>query len=160
MGKHTAELHWERAGAVFSDQRYSRAHTWRFDGGTVVPASSSPAVVPLPLSVEAAVDPEEAFVASLTSCHLLWFLSLAAKAGLMVDAYRDQAEGHLGLDREGRKAITKVVLRPEATFSGAKPSREALAELHHRAHEACFIANSVKSEISVEPVESPPGALR
>lgn len=153
MATHSAEIAWSRAGAVFTDQRYRRAHTWRFDGGIEVPASSSPHVVPLPLSEAHAVDPEEAFVAALASCHLLWFLSLAAQRGHVVDSYVDAAEGVLDRDAAGRLAMTRVTLRPRATFSGPSiPDPAALAALHHAAHEACFIANSVRTTVVIEPV--------
>lgn len=152
MSHYTTRVHWNRAGATFSDNRYSRGHTWEFDGGTVVAASSSPQVVPLPMSVEAAVDPEEAFVASLSSCHLLWFLSLAAKRGYVVDDYEDAAEGVMEKNAEGKVAITRVTLRPLAVFRGERiPDRAALEALHHAAHEQCFIANSVRSEVRIEP---------
>jgi len=146
---------WSRAGAVFTDNRYSRGHSWRFDGGVEVPASASPHVVPLPLSVEAAVDPEEAFVVSLSSCHMLWFLSLAARRGFLVDDYRDQAVGVLGRDTSGELAMTRVTLCPEVCFGGgAQPTQDEILELHHAAHEACFIARSVKTDVRCEPVWS------
>lgn len=148
---HTAEILWSRGDQDFLDNRYSRGHLWRFDGGIEVAASSSPHVVPLPGSREDAVDPEEAFVASLSSCHMLWFLSLAARDGWKVDDYRDQAEGRMGKNGEGRLAMIRVTLRPAVTFAGAAPSREQLAALHHEAHEACFIANSVRTEVLCEP---------
>jgi organic hydroperoxide reductase OsmC/OhrA len=153
MAEHKAIILWQRAGATFTDNRYSRAHTWRFDGGVEVPASSSPHNVRIPLSVEAAVDPEEAFVASLSSCHMLWFLSLAAKRGFVVDSYRDEAVGVLAKNNQEKPAITSVTLRPAVTFAGDRqPTSTELEELHHKAHEECFIANSVKSEIRCEPV--------
>ena len=153
MSKHTSVVVWTRAGAPFTDNRYSRAHLWLFDGGVEVPASSSPDVVPLPLSVEAAVDPEEAFVASLSSCHMLWFLSIAAKRGFVVDGYRDEAIGEMGKDSTGKTAMTRVTLRPAAEFTGPKrPSPDELAALHHEAHEQCYIARSVKTEVRCEPV--------
>jgi organic hydroperoxide reductase OsmC/OhrA len=153
MSTHQATILWQReAGAAFIDNRYSRAHAWRFDGGAEVRASSSPAVVPLPLSDPAGVDPEEAFVASLSSCHLLWFLSLAAADGWCVDAYEDAASGLLGRDTAGRLAMTLVTLRPRVRFAGAQPSPAQVEALHHRAHEACFIASSVRSEVRCEPV--------
>lgn len=153
MSDYTAEVRWLRDGQVFTDNRYSRGHEWSFDGGVKVPASSSPSVVPLPMSKAAAVDPEEAFVASLASCHMLWFLSLAAKARLVVDQYTDCAVGTMGPNAEGRNAMLRVVLRPRVTFSGTTPAaREQIAALHHDAHERCFIANSVKSEVICEPV--------
>jgi organic hydroperoxide reductase OsmC/OhrA len=153
MSTYIAAIRWSRGAAEkFTDNRYSRAHTWKFDGGIEVPASSSAAVVPLPMSVAAAVDPEEAFVASLSSCHMLWFLSLAAKQGYTVDSYADDAQGVMAKNAAGKLAMTKVTLRPLAVFSGAKlPDRAALDALHHAAHEECYIANSVRSEIVVEP---------
>jgi organic hydroperoxide reductase OsmC/OhrA len=124
---------------------------WRFDGGIELRASSSPEVVPPPLSDASAVDPEEAFVASISSCHMLWFLSIAAKRKFVVDRYADDAEGLMAPNSEGKMAITRVILRPNVVFSGALPSRQELDEMHHAAHAACFIANSVKSEIICEP---------
>jgi len=153
MSEYRTLVTWSRGGAVFTDNRYSRGHSWRFDGGIEVPASASPHVVPLPLSVEAAVDPEEAFVASLSSCHMLWFLSLAARRGLLVDDYRDQAVGLLDRDASGELAMTRVTLRPEVCFGGsAHPTKDEILELHHAAHEACFIARSVKTDVRCEPV--------
>jgi organic hydroperoxide reductase OsmC/OhrA len=153
MSTHTANLLWERNGQDFERLRYSRRHRVRFDGGFEMPASSSPHSVPLPWSDASAVDPEEAFVASIASCHMLWFLSLAAKAGLRVDRYEDAASGVLGPDAQGRQAITVVTLRPKAAFSGERiPDRAQIEDLHHQAHEACFIANSVRSAVRVEPV--------
>ncbi len=153
MAEHSAEILWQRGEQSFLDNRYSRAHSWRFDGGLEVPASSSPEVVPLPWSDASAVDPEEAFVASLSSCHMLWFLSLAAQQGFQVERYRDQALGVMAENAEGRLAMTEVVLRPQVCFGGERqPDAEQLHALHHRAHEACFIANSVKTEVRCEPV--------
>jgi organic hydroperoxide reductase OsmC/OhrA len=151
MSEHVAAVEWTREGARFVDNRYSRAHRWEFDGGAVVPASASPHVVPVPLSDPAGVDPEEAFVASLASCHMLFFLSFAAKRGLVVESYRDEAVGVMGKDAEGRLAITMVTLRPHTVFAADAPAREVLDEIHHAAHEACFIATSVKTEIRTEP---------
>jgi organic hydroperoxide reductase OsmC/OhrA len=146
-----ASVHWERGAAIFTDNRYSRGHTWGFDAGLTVPASSSPHVVRVPYSVEAAVDPEEALVAAISSCHMLWFLSLAAGAGLCVDDYRDDAVGVMGKNAAGKVALLSVKLRPRIAFSGAKrPSAAQIDSLHHRAHEECFIANSVTAEITVE----------
>src|SRR6185295_2701717 len=126
----------------------------RFDGGIELPGSSSPHVVPLPMSDAAAVDPEEAFVASIASCHMLWFLSLAAAKRFRVDRYDDEASGVMEKNAEGRLAITRVTLRPAVAFSGERvPSAEEIGKLHHRAHEQCFIANSVRTEILVEPRE-------
>ncbi|CAN7612769.1 OsmC family protein [Rhizobium sp. LjRoot30] len=153
MAIYTATISWQRGETEgFLDNRYSRAHLWEFDGGISVPASSSAHVVPLPLSIENAVDPEEAFVASLSSCHMLWFLSLAAKAGYRVDAYRDAAEGVMAKNAAGKIAMTVVTLYPTVTFSGDKVPGEAEHEaLHHAAHEACFIANSVLTEVRCVP---------
>ena len=156
MSEYTAVVVWSRDGAAFTDNRYSRGHRWLFDGGVEVPASSSPTVVPLPLSVAAAVDPEEAFVASLSSCHMLWFLSIAAKRALLVDSYRDEAAGKMGKDQSGKVAVTRVTLRPEVHFGGDKqPTADEVVAMHHEAHEKCFIANSVKTDVRVEPVRIP-----
>ena len=151
--EYRATIHWARGHAVFTDKRYSRGHTWRFDGGVEVPASSSPQVVRVPLSVEAAVDPEEALVASLSSCHMLFFLSFAAAGGWRVDDYSDDALGVMGKNAAGRMAMVRVTLRPRVAFSGERrPSRADILELHHRAHEECYIANSVTTEVRCEPV--------
>ena len=152
MSKHVATVRWQRGDAVFTDDEYSRAHTWAFDGGISVPASASPDVVPLPMSEAAAVDPEEAFVAALSSCHMLFFLSLAQKRGYVVDTYVDDAVGTMGKNAEGKTAVTHVVLRPAATYVGEHPDRASLEKLHHRAHELCFIANSVATDIDTEIV--------
>jgi organic hydroperoxide reductase OsmC/OhrA len=152
MSRHVAGLLWERGEQVFVDARYSRRHELRFDGGAVVAASSAPSSVPLPYSDSAAVDPEEAFVAALSSCHMLWFLALACKRGFCVDRYEDDAEGELGTDAQGRRAMTRVTLRPRVVFSGTRlPDATEVTALHHEAHEACYIANSVLSEVVVEP---------
>ncbi len=151
--EYRATIHWARGAAPFTDKRYSRGHTWRFDGGVEVPASSSPQVVRVPLSVEAAVDPEEALVASLSSCHMLFFLSFAAAGGWRVDDYQDEAVGVMGKNAAGRIAMVRVTLRPRVAFSGERrPSRAELLEMHHRAHEECYIANSVTTEVRCEPV--------
>lgn len=151
MSRYTAFISWQRGDQSFVDNRYSRAHLWRFDGGIDVPASSSPSVVPLPLSRAEAVDPEEAFIASLSSCHMLWFLSIAARKKWMVDSYEDAAEGVMEKNAEGRLAITRVTLRPLVVFHGPSPDRAALDELHRLAHHECFIANSVRTEIVCAP---------
>jgi organic hydroperoxide reductase OsmC/OhrA len=152
MPSSTLTLHWERQAQPFLDQRYSRRHRWTFDGGIEVAASASPEIVPLPMSAADAVDPEEAFVASLSSCHLLWFLSLAAKAGYVVDRYEDRPVGVMGRNAAGKMAMSTVTLRPRVTFSGARiPDAAALADLHHQAHEACFIASSVLTTVTCEP---------
>ena len=153
MSEYTAEVVWERGAQPFLDHRYSRRHLLRFDGGAEVPGSSSPHVVPLPYSDAAAVDPEEAFVASLSSCHMLWFLGLAAKRGFLVDRYADAAVGVMARDPAGKLAMTVVTLRPAVVFSGAaRPTREDVDALHHAAHEECFIASSVKTDVRCEPV--------
>ena len=152
MGRHKVNISWSRGDAAFVDDRYSRAHRWRFDGGAEVAASSSPHVVPVPFSDASAVDPEEAFVASIASCHMLWFLSLAAGGGWRVDHYEDDAEGVMARNAEGRVAITRVTLRPAVAFGGERtPDRAAIEQLHHEAHERCFIASSVRTEIACEP---------
>lgn len=155
MAKYTSVVVWSRDGAAFTDNRYSRGHRWLFDGGVEVPASSSPHVVPLPLSVAAAVDPEEAFVASLSSCHMLWFLSIAAQRGFVVESYRDEAVGVMGKDASDKLAMTRVTLRPETRFgSDPRPTADEVATMHHEAHEKCFIASSVKTDVRCEPVET------
>ena len=152
MSEHVASVEWSRDGQAFSDNRYARAHDWRFDGGAVVRGSSAPSSVPVPMSDPAAVDPEEALVAAVSSCHMLFFLGYAAKAGFVVDRYRDDAVGLLGRDERGRMSITTVTLRPEVVFSGEKqPDAAAIGDLHHRAHEACYIANSIRAAVTVEP---------
>jgi organic hydroperoxide reductase OsmC/OhrA len=151
--EYRANIHWARGDAVFTDKRFSRGHTWRFDGGVEVPASSSPHVVPVPMSVAAAVDPEEALVASLSSCHMLWFLLLAANNGWRVDDYQDAATGVMGRNAAGKIAMLTATLRPRVSFSGERlPAREEIEKLHHRAHAECFIANSVTTEVRCEPV--------
>ena len=153
MGHYKVEVFWERGDQAFVDNRYSRRHVLCFDGGVQVPASSSPGVVPVPMSDASAVDPEEAFVASLSSCHMLWFLSLAAQRKLRVDSYFDAADGLLKKNAEGKLAMTRVTLRPKVAFSGDRtPTREELDQLHHQAHEECFLARSVKTEMRCEPV--------
>ena len=152
MSTYTATIRWSRKGAEgFAKGQYSRAHEWAFDGGITVPASGSPHIVPAPWSEAAAIDPEEAFVASLSSCHMLFFLDFARRAGFVVDDYVDEAQGVLGHDGDGRAAMVSVTLRPQVTWSGERhPSEDEIADLHHRAHEACFIANSVTTEVTVQ----------
>ena len=147
----TAELAWQRGAQPFADQRYSRAHSWHFDGGLTVPASSSPLSVPVPMSDPAAVDPEEALVAAASSCHMLFFLSIAAQRGYIVDDYRDSAVGLLDKNAEGRVALTRIALRPVILFAPqATPDAAQLAAIHHAAHERCYIANSIKADVIVE----------
>ena len=152
---HNVTVFWQKESEEpFIDNKYSRAHTWKFDGGIEVPASSSPHVVPLPMSIESAVDPEEAFIASLSSCHMLWFLSIAAAQKIIVESYEDKAEGTLAKNSEGKMAMTQVILNPKVIFSGTViPTAEQIAVLHHQAHEKCFLANSVKTEIVINPLQ-------
>ncbi len=152
MAKYTAEIFWARSNQKFSDNRYSRKHLLRFDGGIEVAGSSSPHVVPLPWSASDAIDPEEAFVASLASCHMLWFLSIAARQGFVVDSHHDAAEGIMGKGAQGKLMVTLVTLRPEVIFSGShQPAKAELEQMHQLAHEECFIANSVRTEVRCEP---------
>lgn len=150
--RYTAEVCWHCEGDYASND-YSRGHVWRFDGGIEVPASASPTVVPLPKSVEAAVDPEEAFIAAISSCHMLWFLDLARHGKLLVESYEDKAEGVMERVGRGKMAMTKVILRPEITLrASGMPDPTWIADLHEKAHDVCFIANSVKTEIEVAPL--------
>ena len=151
MAHHTARILWESNTDDFQKNQYSRAHHWSFDGGQTVLASSSPSVVRVPFSDPAGIDPEEALVASLSSCHMLTFLYYAAKSGFAVLRYEDNAEGVMAKNGQGRMAITRVTLKPLVTFKDKQPSRAELDHLHHVAHEECFIANSVKTEIICEP---------
>ncbi|MEJ2052282.1 MAG: OsmC family protein [Calditrichaceae bacterium] len=151
MSKYNVTVKWTRdPSEKFTDNKYSRGHQWIFDGGIIVPASSSPHIVPLPYSIEGNVDPEESFVASLSSCHMLFFLSIAAKNKFIIEKYIDAASGILEKNNEGNLAMTKVILRPDITFSGTnRPDREKLKLMHDESHEKCFIANSVKTRISI-----------
>lgn len=151
MGKHSAVVEWELGEGSFADGRYSRAHSLRFDGGAALTGSSSPSVVPLPWSDPAGVDPEEALVSAAAACHMLSFLHVARDAGFTVTRYRDEAEGTLRKNEKGRIAITRIVLRPGIVFDGAAPDADRLDQMHHQAHDICFIANSLTSEVVVEP---------
>jgi organic hydroperoxide reductase OsmC/OhrA len=152
MHKYEARISWRRDGAKFVDNRFNRGHEWTFDGGAKVAASASPTVVPAPCCVVEAVDPEEALVASASSCHMLWFLSIAAKRGFVVDSYHDDAHGVMEKNDAGKLAFSRITLRPSIRFlAGRAPSTEELDSLHHRAHDECFIANSLKCDIVVEP---------
>ncbi|TWD81468.1 organic hydroperoxide reductase OsmC/OhrA [Kribbella amoyensis] len=146
MSEHVVDVSWSRGEHEFTYQTYSRDHDWRFDGGVTVPASANPKYLGTP----APVDPEEAFVAALSSCHMLTFLSIAAKKRIVVDTYDDHAVGVMTPNERGKLAITKVTLHPKITFAGPEPDREVLAKIHHLAHEECFIANSVTTEIEVD----------
>ncbi len=150
MSVHRATVEWCSDGEYLSG-RYSRRHEWRFDGGARVVGSSSPDVVPVPMSDPAGVDPEEALVASASSCHMLWFLSLALAEGLDVLSYADEAEGVMGRLGPGRIGMTRITLRPAIAFAGSPPDAAVLDRLHQQAHERCFIANSLKTEIVVAP---------
>jgi organic hydroperoxide reductase OsmC/OhrA len=152
MSEHKATVSWKYEGQDFLRGKFSRAHTWSFDGGLTLPASASPAVVPVPYSDPAAIDPEEAFVASLASCHMLTFVFLAYRKGFTLAAYEDQAVGTMAKNSEGLMWISHVVLRPQITYVGEKrPTADEEAALHHDAHRQCFVANSVKTEVKVEP---------
>lgn len=150
MASYTASLTWERGEDTFSDGQYSRAHEIAFDGGVTMAASASPHIVKPPLSREDAVDPEEMFVASLASCHMLFFIDFARRAGFVVDAYLDKAEGVMGKDERGRISMTQVKLNPHVIWNGEnRPAPEQVRELHHKAHEACFIANSFRGDVAI-----------
>lgn len=150
MKQFDARVTWERTGQPVVDGRYSRAHAWHFDGGLSVPASSSPLSVPLPMSDPAAVDPEEALVAAASSCHMLFFLSIAAQRGFVVERYDDAARGLLGANAAGRMAMVRIELRPAIAFAGERqPTAQEIAAIHHLAHERCYIANSLTTEIVV-----------
>jgi len=153
MSLYFAEVLWLRGEQDFLGNRYSRKHLLRFDGGLEVPGSSSPHVVPLPMSDASALDPEEAFVSSLSSCHMLWFLAIAAKRKFCVDRYFDAATGLLEKNSDGKMAISVITLKPEVNFSGEQlPTREQIDDMHRAAHNECFIANSINSEVRFEPV--------
>lgn len=153
MAEYKATIIWERGNQLFTDNHYSRAHKWKFDEGIEIRASSSPHIVPLPYSDAVAIDPEEAFVASLSSCHMLWFLSIAAKNNFCVDNYSDEACGVMGKDDSGRLFITHVILQPKTLFSGSHlPTEDELILMHDKAHKECFIANSVKTNVQCKPI--------
>jgi organic hydroperoxide reductase OsmC/OhrA len=150
MSEHKALISWKRTSPDFLTGKYSREHTWTFDGGLTVPASPSPSVVPTPFSNPANVDPEEAFVAAISSCHMLTFLYLAGKAGFQVDSYDDEAVGVMTKNERGVPWISAVTLHPKVVYSGGKlPTPADKERLHHLSHEQCFIANSVKTEVHV-----------
>ena len=156
MSTYSATVQWHRNDASFTDNRYSRRHELRFDGGAVWAGSSSPQVVPTPMSDASAVDPEESFVASLSSCHMLWFLDWARRGGWLVNSYRDNAVGVMARNAQGQMAMTLVTLNPEVVFGGpSQPDSTAVHQLHHLAHGDCFIANSVKTEVRCVPVMKP-----
>lgn len=146
---HRATVAWRRDEGDFAKGRYSRGHVWRFDGGIEVPASAASSVVPAPFVVEAAVDPEEAFVAALSACHMLTFIDIARHRGLVVDSYEDDAAGFLTKNEKGRRWVSEATLSPRIVFSGDPPDAEALAAIHRAAHDACFIANSIKTAVTI-----------
>lgn len=151
MSTYRATTTW-RCEGDFASRRYSRVHQLSFDGGLNVPGTAGPANVNPRYSMQGAMDPEQAFVAALSACHMLWFLDIAARAGFVAESYRDEAEGTLAPGPDGKQLMTRVVLRPRIVWTGRLPTTEELAQLHHAAHEECFIANSVKSQVVIEPV--------
>ena len=152
MSEHKAIISWQRNGPDFLKGKFSRKHTWTFDGGITVAASSAPSVVPVPFSNPAAIDPEEAFVASVSSCHMLSFLYVASKQGFEIDSYTDEAVGHMAKNERGVPWVSTVELNPKIAFGSQRvPSGQELEHLHHSAHEQCFIANSIKTEVKVNP---------
>lgn len=148
--QYTATILWKSDGAAFFAGKYSRTHTWRFDCGIEIDASASPSVVPLPYSREDAVDPEEAYVAAISSCHMLTFLYFASKQAVEVLSYTDCAVGYMEASSNGKLSVTRVVLNPEIEYVGEPPSKSIIDSLHHLAHEECFIANSVKTVIEMQ----------
>ncbi len=150
--RYTAETLWERGDQPFTDNRYSRRHLLRFDGGITVAGSSSPNVVPVPYSDAGAIDPEEALVSALSSCHMLWFLGIAARSGFVIDSYHDEAFGVMTVNERKKLWLSSVTLQPKVVFSGSSlPTSEDIDRMHHEAHDECFIANSVKSDVQVRP---------
>jgi len=152
MSEHKATIRWRHTSGDFLSGKYSREHTWSFDGGVVVPASPAPSVVRPPYSNEANVDPEEALVAAISSCHMLTFLHRASKGGFAVRSYDDEAVGVMTKNERGAWWVSQVTLRPEISYGGAAPTPDEEGELHEAAHQECFIANSVKTAIRVETV--------
>ena len=152
MSTYSATIRWSRTGdGDFAKGQYSRAHEWTFDGGLTIAASASPHIVPSPWSDPKGIDPEEAFIASLSSCHMLFFVDFARRAGLVLDEYVDEAQGALEKRADGKMAMTRVTLRPRITWIGPNPDQKTIMDLHHKAHDACFIANSVTTHVAIEP---------
>ena len=150
MSEYKAIIKWQRTSPDFLKGRYSREHTWTFDGGVTIPASPSPSVVPAPYSNPANIDPEEAFVASVSSCHMLTFLHVASRQGFQIDSYEDESVGLLTKNEKGVPWVSRVTLTPKISYSGSKlPTPADVEKLHHLAHEQCFIANSIKTEVVV-----------
>lgn len=157
MSNHQATVSWKCGGQEFAKGRYSREHTWRFDGGLTVPASPSPQVVPAPWSNPAAMDPEEAFVAAIASCHMLTFLWLAGRAGFIAEGYEDTAVGVMGKNERGVPWVSEVRLQPEIQWTGPTlPTPADLERLHQEAHNQCFIAQSVRTKVVVAPATGTP----
>jgi len=151
MNRYSATIQWHQNNQNFIDNKYSRKHSWYFDGGLKIAASASPLEVPPPYSDPSAVDPEEAFIASLSSCHMLWFLSIAAKEGYLIKGYRDKATGFMEKNDQNQKSITRVILHPNVTFEKTKkPNQQKFDKLHEETHNMCFIAHSVKTKITIE----------
>ena len=154
MSEHKAIISWKRTSPDFLKGKYSREHHWKFDGGLTIPASPSPSVVPSPYSNPAHVDPEEAYVASISSCHMLTFLFIASRQGFQVDSYEDEAIGAMTKNEKGASWVSSVTLNPKIFYSGEKlPTPTDEEHLHHLAHEQCFIANSVKTEVTVKGIK-------
>ena len=159
MAEHKATITWTGASPDFLKGRFTRQHNWTFDGGLTVPASAAPSVVPPPLSDPAAVDPEEAFVASLSSCHMLTFLFLAYRKGIQVDSYEDEAVGTMAKGDNGVPWVSQITLNPKVVYGGEKqPTHEEEAQLHQQAHHYCFIANSIKAKVVVSGFDDAPAA--
>ena len=155
MGKYTAKISWKNDSPdTFTKNRYTRGHKWSFDGGIEVPASSSPHAVRVPFSIEEAVDPEEALVAAAASCHMLSFLWVVAQRGFTIDSYEDDAIGEMTKNEAGQEWVSKITLDPQVVWSGEEPGADELAEMHHTAHEFCYIANSIKSDVVVSGFEN------
>ena len=151
MSEHVCTLHWRNSGPDILKRLYSREHTWSFDGGLTIPASPSPHIVPAPWSNAGSVDPEEAFVAAVASCHMLWFLHVAIDAGFAAETYHDTAAGEMVANEHGALWISRITLRPAVTWGGERqPSETEVRHLHHLAHQLCFIANSIKTEVVIE----------
>src|SRR5215207_9866088 len=154
MSTYTAQISWKNDSPDnFTKNRYTRGHTWSFDGGIEVPASSSPHGVRVPFSVEEAVDPEEALVAAASSCHMLSFLYIVAQRGFVIESYDDDAIGEMTTTDDGKQWISKITLDPKIVWAGATPTSDELAEMHHAAHEGCYIANSIKSDVVIEGID-------
>ena len=151
--EYRASVHWTRNGAVFSDNKYSRAHRWVFDEGVAILASSDPTAIPPPLSRTDAVDPEEGLIAALAGCHMLFFLGFACKKGFVVDSYIDHPVGTMGKNERGKLYVAAVTLDPQVVFVGDKqPTPEDIARMHLRAHEECYIANSIRAEVTIKGI--------